>query len=73
MATISDTSADPPATPAAIELAQQAVREFHECFWWWNDNFVPRTRSDISEVITALRQSGGRSAWHAAQEIVKCL
>jgi hypothetical protein len=69
-----DITVDEPASPAAIEMAQEAVREFRaECFWWWNTTFVPATRDDVREIIRVLRTSGGRRAWQAAQRITKCL
>ena len=68
-----DINSDKPASPAAIAMAQQAVRDFHECFWWWNPEFLPESKADIGEIVAALRKSGGRNAWQAAQNLVKCL
>ena len=53
-------------------MAQKAVEEFHECFWWWNPEFRPKTREDVREIVLNLRKSGGRGAWARAQEIHQC-
>lgn len=69
-----DITGEEPASPAAIEMARAAVRDFRaECFWWWNTTFIPVTREDIREIIRVLRTSGSRKAWQAAQRITKCL
>jgi len=63
---------DNPPSAAALEMAQKAVEEFHECFWWWNPEFRPKTREDVREIVLNLRKSGGRGAWARAQEIHQC-
>ncbi len=63
----------PKPVPAnVVEMARQAVRDFHECFWWWNPDFVPETREDVREIIRNLRR-GGHKAWHRAQLLNSCL
>lgn len=63
-------------TPVSEEvqrMAHEAVKNFHECFWWWNTESPIITRDDVREVIRTLRMSGGHRAWWAAQRIHKCL
>lgn len=62
-----------PVSPAVLEMARKAVRDFHECFWWWNPGFNPRTPEDVREIILNLRKSGGWRAWSTAQALTKCL
>jgi hypothetical protein len=57
----------------ACLAAQKAVKGFPECFWWWNDEFLPETREDVEEITRALRKTGGHEAWRVAQSIQKCL
>jgi len=64
---------DTPVSPVVQAMAMQAVRDFHECFWWWNENFIPVNRGDVREIITQLRKSGPRKAWECAQRLQKCL
>jgi hypothetical protein len=61
-----------PASPKAVEMARLAVRDFHECFWWWNSAFVPQTVDEVREVVLNLRK-GGHRAWRRAQELNACL
>jgi hypothetical protein len=62
-----------PVPDGVLEMAREAVRDFHECFWWWNPDFAPRDRKDIREIIITLRKSGGHRAWHRAQQLQQCL
>lgn len=64
---------DTPVSPEVIALARQAVRDFRECFWWWNTEFMPETREDIREIILNLRKAGDRRAWERAKELNACL
>lgn len=69
------TSASEDSTPVSAELslmAHEAVKNFHECFWWWNAEAPITTRDDVREVIRTLRM-GGHRAWWAAQSLQKCL
>lgn len=63
-------------TPVSAEvssMAYEAVKNFHECFWWWNAEAPITTRADVRAVIESLRESGGHRAWWTAQAIHKCL
>jgi len=62
-----------PPSREVLELAQQAVRDFHECFWWWDEKAELKTRADIRAVVECLRSDGGHRAWWTAQRIHKCL
>ncbi|MBK8090998.1 MAG: hypothetical protein IPK32_03085 [Verrucomicrobiaceae bacterium] len=61
-----------PVPANVLEMARQAVRDFHECFWWWNPEFVPKSSEDVREIVLNLRK-GGHGAWRRAQEINACL
>jgi len=61
-----------PVPPEVVEMALQAVRDFHECFWWWNPEFVPETAEDVREIVRNLRK-GNHLAWRRAQELNACL
>lgn len=54
-------------------MARQAVRDFRECFWWWNMDFIPETREDVREIVLNLRKAGGRQAWERAKALNACL
>ncbi len=62
-----------PPSREVLEMAQQAVRDFHECFWWWDEKAELKTRDEVRQVVENLRKSGGHRAWWAAQKIHKCL
>ncbi|MDP1587982.1 MAG: hypothetical protein Q8M07_09580 [Prosthecobacter sp.] len=62
-----------PPSREVLELAQQAVRDFHECFWWWDEKAEIKTRDEVRQVVENLRKSGGHRAWWTAQKIHKCL
>jgi hypothetical protein len=68
----SPANASQPVSAEVVEMALQAVRDFHECFWWWNPNFTPRSVEDVREVVLNLRK-GGHRAWQRAQELNSCL
>jgi hypothetical protein len=72
MSTAVPSSDTTPLSPQLVEMAQRAVKDFHECFWWWNTQFVPETKEDIREIILNLRK-GGHLAWKRAQELNACL
>lgn len=56
-----------------IARAEELVRQFKECFWFWHPDARVLTRDDIPMVIKNLRQYGNKQAWRAAQELRKCL
>ena len=63
-------------TPVSAEvsrMAHEAVKNFHECFWWWNAEAPITTRADVRAFVESLRESGGHRAWWTAQAIHKCL
>lgn len=62
-----------PAPPELVARAEQAVRNFHSCFWFWHPEAHVRYLDDIELVIRHLREYGGWKAWHTAQELRKCL
>lgn len=62
-----------PPSREVLEMAQQAVRDFHECFWWWDEKAELKTRDEVRQVVENLRKSGGHRAWWTAQKIHKCL
>jgi hypothetical protein len=68
----SPANASQPVSAEVVEMALRAVRDFHECFWWWNPNFTPRNVEDVREVVLNLRK-GGHRAWQRAQELNSCL
>ena len=62
-----------PSLENGIRSAMEAVRDFPDCFWWWNQEFKPSTRQDIEEIIRSLRTNGGHRAWERAQKLQQCL
>jgi hypothetical protein len=54
-----------------LQMARQAVKDFHECFWWWHQDATVNTAEDVREVVDCLRLSGGHRAWQRAQTIHK--
>jgi hypothetical protein len=38
---------DQPVPENVLAMARQAVEDFHECFWWWNQDFLPASREDV--------------------------
>ena len=61
-----------PLSPEVVEMARRAVKDFHECFWWWNPDFVPETTEDVRDIVINLRK-GGHRAWQRAKELNACL
>jgi hypothetical protein len=53
-------------------MAVRAVMDFHECFWWWNPDFVPQNRDEVREIVLNLRK-GNHRAWERAKAIQSCL
>ncbi len=64
---------DQPVPENVLAMARQAVKDFHECFWWWNQDFLPASREDVREIVLNLRKAGGHRAWQRAQAINACL
>jgi hypothetical protein len=61
-----------PVSPDAIRLANEAVRAFPGCFWFWRDDVAIETAADVAEVKRNLRLNGGRDAWEMAARIARC-
>ena len=63
-----------PSTPdPLVAQAEDLVRQFKGCFWFWHPEARVLSRKDIPIVIKNLRQYGDKQAWRAAQELQKCL
>lgn len=62
-----------PAPPGLVMRAEQAVQDFHGCFWFRHPEASIRYLDDIEIVIRHLREYGGWKAWWAAQDLRKCL
>lgn len=62
-----------PVPEEVLEMARTAVKNFHECFWWWSTEAKIVNRADVRAVVECLRESGGHRAWETAQKIYKCL
>jgi len=62
-----------PVPPEVVEMALQAVRDFHECFWFRHPEAEIANREDVELVIDHLRRYGGHRAWRRAQEMRSCL
>ena len=67
-----DINSDKPASPAAIAMAQQAVRDFHECFWFRHPDADISTIADVRLVVERLRK-GNRAALQRGQLLHQCL
>ena len=61
------------APPELVIRAEQAVEEFHRCFWFRHPEARVRYLDDIEVVIRHLREYGNWKAWWAAQDLRKCL
>ena len=62
-----------PAPPELIARAEDCVREFGGCFWFWHPEARLCYLDDVGLVIKHLREYGDRKAWQAAQELQQCL
>ncbi len=62
-----------PAPPELVTRAEQAVKDFHSCFWFRHSEARIRYLDDVELVIRHLREYGGWRAWHTAQDLRKCL
>ncbi len=72
-AAVPDTQDAPPVPDEVLEMARQAVRDFHECFWFRHPEAEIRDSEDVRIVVEHLRQYGGHRAWQRAQQIHRCL
>jgi len=66
-------SATVPAPPGVVQLAQDLVRRFPECFWFWHPDARVNYLGDARLVVEHLREYGDKRAWEAAKELQKCL
>ena len=62
-----------PAPPEVVALADELVRKFSECFWFWHPDARIRYVGDVRLVVEHLRKYGDKRAWAAAGELSKCL
>jgi hypothetical protein len=62
-----------PAPPQLVEQANDLVRSFPECFWFWHPDARVGYLGDVRLVIEHLREHGDWRAWRAAQQLHKCL
>lgn len=62
-----------PASPEAVAMASDLVREFSECFWFRHPEARIRFDDDVRLVIEHLREYGDKRAWVAASELKQCL
>lgn len=60
--------------PPEVQAKAEALvkRFFAECFWFWRPDARVENRAQLDLVIRDLRQSGGRSSWMEARELLKC-
>lgn len=50
-----------PVSEEVSRMAHEAVKNFHEYFWWWNMDAPITTRDEVREVIRTLRLGGHRA------------
>ena len=63
---------DKPVPANVLEMARQAVKDFHECFWFRHPEADITEWEDVALVIDHLRRYGGHRAWQRAQELHAC-
>jgi hypothetical protein len=68
-----DLPAPTPAPPDLVKRAEELVRTYPECFWFWHPNARIHNLEDVRLVVENLREYGGWGEWRAAQELHKCL
>jgi hypothetical protein len=61
------------AAPELVARAEELVRKYPSCFWFWHPEATIRTVEDVRIVIRRLRESGRREPWNEAQALVRCL
>ena len=62
-----------PTVDPLVARAEELVREFPQCFWFWHPDARVQSREEIPLVIKNLREYGDKKAWQAAQGLRKCL
>ena len=55
------------------DTARALIRQFPECFWFWNRDAAIETVEDARLVVQNLREYGGHRAWREAQRLHACL
>ncbi len=55
------------------EAARALIRQFPECFWFWNRDAAIESAEDARLVVQNLREYGGHRAWREAQRLHSCL
>ncbi len=54
-----------------LELARQALRDFHaQCFWYLREDIDPKP-SDLDEIVRGLRKNGGRQGFLLAAKLCR--
>ena len=66
-------AAPPLLSTEAAETARTLIRQFPECFWFWNRDAAIETAEDARLVVQNLREYGGHRAWREAQRLHACL
>lgn len=61
------------AAPELVARAEDLVRKFPECFWFWHPSATIKTLADVRLVAENLRQYGRKPAWQESQELRRCL
>ena len=62
-----------PLSTEAADTARALIRQFPECFWFWNRDAAIETVADAHLVVRNLREYGGHRAWREAQRLHSCL
>ena len=76
MNAVTETAPAPAPTLLSTEAADTAralIRQFPECFWFWNRAAAIETVEDAHLVVRNLREYGGHRAWREAQRLHSCL
>jgi hypothetical protein len=64
MSAVPSQLAEKPIPPEVVAMAGQAVKDFHECFWFRHPEAEITEWKDVALVIDRLRRYGGHRAWH---------
>lgn len=62
-----------PVSPEVAGRAEDLVRRFSECFWFWNPDARVHFTGDVRLVISHLREYGDKQAWDAAADLQRSL